>query len=244
MVFPDTEQLDVGVFHQKLELIQSVQSLGQSQGQTADHLKPQESEAIPMQKFSSAARAPPLAFGESNPILDDDSMDNIMIESLQSQTMAALKDKVPRIEKSNEYVKQFENNFIDGSSVSKTSQKNLRPSPRDNIMLGTDSQGSSGFEDSTGVLDRTRMSGRPQANLLGDSRGPKIDPFNNEDFRGGHRLPKLRFGHREDDASHEGLTQSKKSTPIHSDDEVTPRRGLDEMMSESKLMGLRELDSE
>lgn len=80
-----------------------------------------------------------MAYGENNPILDDDSMDNIMIESLQSQTMAALKDKAPRIEKSNEYVKQFENNFIDGSSVSKTSQKNLRPSPRDNIMLGTDS---------------------------------------------------------------------------------------------------------
>ena len=30
-----------------------------------------------------------------------------------------------------------------------------------------------------------------------------------------------------------------KKTPIHSDDEVTPRRGLDNMMSESKL---KELD--
>lgn len=114
-------------------------------------------------------------------------------------------------------------------------------------MLSAHSKGSSGndgFEDSTGVLDRTRMSGRPQAGRLGDSRGPKIDPFNNEDFRGGNRLPRLRFGRGEGGASHEGLTQSKRSTPIHSDDEVTPRRGLDEMMSESKLMGLRELDSE
>ena len=37
-------------------------------------------------------------------------------------------------------------------------------------------------------------------------------------------------------------SHSKKDTPIHSDDEVTPRRGLDEMMTESKLNGLRELD--
>ena len=34
---------------------------------------------------------------------------------------------------------------------------------------------------------------------------------------------------------------SKRSTPLHSDDEVTPRRGLDEMMSESKLRGLEEM---
>ena len=31
-----------------------------------------------------------------------------------------------------------------------------------------------------------------------------------------------------------------KKTPIHSDDEVTPRRGLDEMMSDSKLMELED----
>ena len=29
------------------------------------------------------------------------------------------------------------------------------------------------------------------------------------------------------------MSLSKKSTPLHSDDEVTPRRGLDEMMTES-----------
>ena len=31
---------------------------------------------------------------------------------------------------------------------------------------------------------------------------------------------------------------SSKTTPIHSDDEVTPRRGLDEMMSSRKLLDL------
>lgn len=30
---------------------------------------------------------------------------------------------------------------------------------------------------------------------------------------------------------------------MHSDDEVTPRRGLDEMMTESKLLNLKELDN-
>ena len=34
---------------------------------------------------------------------------------------------------------------------------------------------------------------------------------------------------------------SRRSTPLHSDDEVTPRRGLDEMMSSSKLKGLEDL---
>jgi hypothetical protein len=29
------------------------------------------------------------------------------------------------------------------------------------------------------------------------------------------------------------VSLSKKSTPLHSDDEVTPRRGLDEMMTDS-----------
>lgn len=53
--------------------------------------------------------------------------------------MAALKDRVRGSEKSNEYVKQFENNFVDGSSRSKVSEKNLRPSPRDNVMLSADS---------------------------------------------------------------------------------------------------------
>jgi hypothetical protein len=37
------------------------------------------------------------------------------------------------------------------------------------------------------------------------------------------------------------LELSRKSTPMHSDDEVTPRRGLDEMMTESKLKGLEQL---
>lgn len=156
--------------------------------------------------------------------------------------MAAFKDKFKRNDKSNEYVKQFENNFVDGTSRSKVSEKNSRHSPRDNVMLSADSMGSSGFEDSTGVLDRTRMSGGPQANFLGDSRVPKIAPFNNEALRGGQRLPTLRFGQGEGGASHQGLTQSEKSTPVHSDDEVTPRRGLDELMSESKLLGLRDLD--
>jgi len=31
---------------------------------------------------------------------------------------------------------------------------------------------------------------------------------------------------------------SNKSPPLHSDDEVTPRRGLDEMMSSRKLLDL------
>lgn len=29
------------------------------------------------------------------------------------------------------------------------------------------------------------------------------------------------------------ISLSRKSTPVHSDDEVTPRRGLDEMMTDS-----------
>ena len=53
-------------------------------------------------------------------------------------------------------------------------------------------------------------------------------------------LPKIKFGNEDEE---EGITQSKKSTPIHSDDEVTPRRGLDEMMSEDKLKGLEESES-
>jgi hypothetical protein len=34
------------------------------------------------------------------------------------------------------------------------------------------------------------------------------------------------------------ISLSKKSTPLHSDDEVTPRRGLDDMMTESQLLNL------
>ena len=40
------------------------------------------------------------------------------------------------------------------------------------------------------------------------------------------------------------LSLSKKSTPMHSDDEVTPRRGLDDLMTDSRLLGLQDLAEE
>lgn len=61
-------------------------------------------------------------------------------------------------------------------------------------------------------------------------------------IRGQAAIPRIRFGTGLDNSSDtpEGLTQSKRSTPVHSDDECTPRRGLD-MMSESKMKGLEDL---
>ena len=55
----------------------------------------------------------------------------------------------------------------------------------------------------------------------------------------GQQIQPLRFG----SASNEGLSLSKKSTPIHSDDEVTPRRGLEEAMSARRLRALEESGS-
>jgi len=46
----------------------------------------------------------------------NDSMDNIMMESMHSKS-SMLKGPVP--EKNNEYIKQFENNFVDEASQSK-----------------------------------------------------------------------------------------------------------------------------
>ena len=63
-----------------------------------------------------------------------------------------------------------------------------------------------------------------------------------KNLRGQAALPRIRFGTGKENSSDEpeGLTQSKRSTPLHSDDEVTPRRGLD-MMTESQMKGLEDL---
>lgn len=103
------------------------------------------------------------------------------------------------------------------------------------------------LEDSSGVLaknlDDTELNigGVLHQGLFSnfDIVEPKAGQTN---IRGQAALPRIRFGAGKSNASDEpeGLTQSKRSTPVHSDDEVTPRRGLD-MMSESKMKGLEDL---
>ena len=107
-------------------------------------------------------------------------MDNILIESMQSLSF--------KPQKSNEYVKQFENNFVESNS------------------------------EVQGIL-------LEESDLFKEKIIKKVEPFV--------------FAKNSIDLE---VTESKRSTPLHSDDEVTPRRGLDEMMTESKLLNLQDLE--
>ena len=103
----------------------------------------------------------------------------------------------------NDYTKQFENNFMNSSNMSDSFKKNLI-------------QSRSSLADSSEVMKRDNSKSFYNGDLFLNPF-PKADDWpapGRIDFGGDVRL-------------------SKKSTPLHSDDEVTPRRGLDQMMTES-----------
>ena len=77
----------------------------------------------------------------------------------------------------------------------------------------------SGHMNSSRIFDRH---GRGTANATASNMGGN---GNNTTY-----MPALDFGRETSDLSH-----SSKTPPLHSDDEVTPRRGLDGMMSARKL---------
>ena len=106
---------------------------------------------------------------------------------------------------SNDYTKQFDNNLLMSNSFKADSNQ------KRNLIKSRSS-----LADSTDVLKRNNSKSFYNNDLY-------LNPFPKADDW--PEAGKVDFGG--------DLSLSKKSTPLHSDDEVTPRRGLDEMMTES-----------
>ena len=113
----------------------------------------------------------------------------------------------PKKDSSNEYTKQFNDNLLNSSNNFMQSKN-------------TDSQKRNLIQSRSSLMDSTEALKKDNDETFYNC---VLNPFpKQDDWPAAGRID---FGG--------DVSLSKKSTPVHSDDEVTPRRGLDEMMTDS-----------
>ena len=142
---------------------------------------------------------------------------NVMLESLKSMSRDDLEDSMKELTKQK---KKVVNNYLNESqsrfyNIKESRQSNiLDESVNDNVML-TDNEEPQLH--SSRIFNKTKM----------NNEVTQIQNQGENSF-----MPVLDLGRLS--SSH----NSNRTPPLHSDDEVTPRRGLDEMMSSRKLLDL------